>query len=282
MMTALHKFYSEEELLSFAKEQQSPPIYLVYIRVEEEDYNKFVSVWNKCDYRFSNIMIDVPNGYIKKFYEFVKRFRDKFPKVILGAGNVVTGEAVNDLILDCGVDFVKCGIASGGLCASYDQTGVFYPQLSVCVECSDIAHGLGAHIISDGSVQTVGDFAKGFCANADIMMAGSFFCGSRECNGEWTEQYDYTNHPLTASYFPPTRKFFRAYGMSSDIAINKYYNGQGLNEYRSSEGKVQIFPDKGPVENIAYNIIGGLKSTGSYIGAEEIRQFGKCATFIKI
>ena len=109
--------------------------------------------------------------------------RAEFPNHTILAGNVVTGEMVEELILS-GADIIKVGIGPGSVCTTRKKTGVGYPQLSAVLECADAAHGLGGHIISDGGCTCPGDVAKAFGAGADFVMMGGMLAGHDQSGGE--------------------------------------------------------------------------------------------------
>ena len=133
--------------------------------------------------------MDIANGYSDHFAQHVKKVREAFPNIVIIAGNVVTGEMTEELIL-AGADIVKVGIGPGSVCTTRIQTGVGYPQLSAVIECADAAHGLGGHIIADGGCTCPGDVAKAFAAGADFVMLGGMLAGHDEGGGEViTKQY---------------------------------------------------------------------------------------------
>ena len=208
------------------------------------------------------ICIDVANGYSEHFGDYVQRVRKMFPKSTIIAGNVVTADMTQELILR-GADIVKVGIGPGSVCTTRIQTGVGYPQLSAIIECADAAHGLGAHIIADGGCTCPGDVAKAFGAGADFVMLGGMLAGHIEGGGEVGED---------------SRVTF--YGMSSDTAMNKHHGG--VAEYRSSEGRTVSIPYRGPVRNTVLDILGGLRSACTYVGAPTLKQLSKCTTFIRV
>ena len=151
------------------------------------------------------LCIDVANGYSEHFVEFVKKARANFPDKIIIAGNVVTGEMVEELIL-AGADIIKVGIGPGSVCTTRVKTGVGYPQLSAIIECADAAHGLGGQIIGDGGCKVPGDVAKAFGGGSDFVMLGGMFAGHDESGGEIVEE---------------NGKTFRLfYGMSSQTAMD--------------------------------------------------------------
>ena len=200
------------------------------------------------------------------------------------AGNVVTQEMVEELIIHGKVDIVKVGIGSGSVCTTRLKTGVGYPQLSAIMECTDAAHGLGGHICSDGGCKVVGDVCKAFGANSDFVMLGSMFAGCDECEGEW--QYEYKTslgswQLVDPRNDNPKRKIsLKYYGMSSKDAMNKHHNG--VADYRTAEGKCVAVPYKGLAVDTLLDIYGGLRSACTYIGANKIKDFGKKTTFIQV
>ena len=207
------------------------------------------------------ICVDVANGYHEKFGQFIERVRTAYPDKTIIAGNVVTADMTQELILR-GADIVKVGIGPGSVCTTRFQTGVGYPQLSAIIECSDAAHGLGAHIIADGGCTSPGDVAKAFGAGADFVMLGGMLAGHTEGGGEVKDG----------------RVSF--YGMSSKAANEKHFGG--LKEYRSAEGKVVDIPYKGDVEHTVLDILGGIRSTCTYVGAAQLKNLSKCTTFARV
>jgi GMP reductase len=207
------------------------------------------------------ICIDVANGYSEHFGEFVSKVRKHYPKHTIIAGNVVTADMTQELILR-GADIVKVGIGPGSVCTTRIQTGVGYPQLSAIIECADAAHGLGGHIIADGGCTCPGDVAKAFGAGADFVMLGGMLAGHDEGGGEVADEH------------------ITFYGMSSETAMDKHSGG--VADYRSSEGRTVRVPYRGAVENTVKNILGGIRSTCTYVGAESLKQLSKCTTFVRV
>jgi GMP reductase len=212
------------------------------------------------------ICIDVANGYMSKLVDFCKQVREMYPNKIIIAGNVVTRELVEELIINGKVDIVKVGIGSGAVCTTRLQTGVGMPQFSSIVECADAAHGLGGHIISDGGICYPGDISKAFGAGGDFVMMGSMFAGHFECAGHLIEE--------------DGKEYKMFYGMSSDTAMNKFKGG--VAKYRSSEGKTVKVLCKGNIEHTIQNFLGGIRSTCTYVGAKRLKDLGKCCTFIRV
>jgi len=225
-----------------------------------------ISKLNENNISLKFICIDVANGYMAKLVDFCKKVRELYPNKIIIAGNVVTRELVEELILNGKVDIVKVGIGSGAVCTTRLQTGVGMPQFSSVMECSDAAHGLGGHIISDGGICVPGDISKAFGGGSDFVMMGSMFAGHTECAGELIEESG--------------KKYKLFYGMSSDTAMHKYKGG--IAKYRSSEGKTVKVPFKGKVSNTMDNFLGGVRSTCTYVGAKRLKDLGKCCTFMRV
>ncbi|PBC31778.1 GMP reductase 1 [Apis cerana] len=263
LFTTIHKYYSVEEWTNFAAEN---PKDLKYVAASsgtgKEDFERLSNVLTSVP-ELSFICLDVANGYSQHFVEYVRKVRAEFPNHTIIAGNVVTGEMVEELILS-GADIIKVGIGPGSVCTTRMKTGVGYPQLSAVIECADAAHGLKGHIISDGGCTCPGDIAKAFGAGADFVMAGGMFAGHEECGGDTIEKNG--------------KKYKLFYGMASNTAMNKH---AGVAEYRSSEGKTVEVPYKGPVESTVLDILGGLRSACTYTGAERLRELPRRATFIR-
>lgn len=212
------------------------------------------------------ICLDVANGYSEHFVEFVKQVRARFPHHTIMAGNVVTGEMVEELIL-AGADIIKVGIGPGSVCTTRKKTGVGYPQLSAVLECADAAHGLGGHIISDGGCTCPGDVCKAFGAGADFVMLGGMLSGHDQCGGEIVTK-------------PNGQRVKQFYGMSSETAMVKHHGG--VAEYRASEGKTVEVPYRGDVEPTILDILGGLRSACTYTGASKLKELPRRTTFIRV
>jgi len=227
--------------------------------------------------------LDVANGYTKVFADHVKRVRDVYPDAIISAGNVVTAEQTQELILS-GADIVKVGIGPGSVCTTRLKAGVGYPQLSAVIECADAAHGLGGHIIADGGCTCPGDVAKAFAAGADFVMLGGMLAGHDEGGGDIIGKYHQTNELTAATneWVPKMEQkyYVQFYGMSSKEANEKHNNG--LQKYRAAEGKTVTIPYRGTVVDTMDDILGGLRSACTYVGASKIKDLSKCATFIKV
>ena len=234
----------------------------------ERDFQRLSRIINSYP-EIHFICIDVANGYSERFGDYVADVREAFPHCTIIAGNVVTADMTQELILR-GADIVKVGIGPGSVCTTRIQTGVGYPQLSAIIECADAAHGLGGHIIADGGCTCPGDVAKAFGAGADFVMLGGMLAGHDEGGGQIYEDFTYT----------PKKLFVEFYGMSSDTAMDKHHGG--VANYRSSEGRTVRIPYKGAVQSTVLNILGGLRSACTYVGAPSLKQLSKCTTFVRV
>ena len=214
------------------------------------------------------IGLDVANGYTINFVDAIKRLREHLPQATMIAGNVVTGDMVMELIL-AGADIIKVGIGGGSVCTTRTKTGIGYPQLSAVIECADAAHGIGGHIIADGGCNSSGDIVKAFAAGADFVMIGGMLAGHEECDGELVFEDDVDE--------PVGMKF---YGMASNTAMERH--GHPNREYRGEEGKTVTVPYRGPVEYTVLDILGGIRSACTYVGAKRLKDLTKCATFVRV
>ncbi len=268
MMTALHKHYSLLELKKFfnstSPEKLKYVFYTIGLNGEDlEKLEKLISVLKKDT--IQNISIDVANGYTEHFINFVKKVREKYPKKIIMAGNVVTPEMTEQLILS-GADIVKIGIGPGSTCITRKIAGVGYPQLSAVIACSDAAHGMGGRICADGGCQVPGDITKAIGGGADFVMLGGMLAGHKESEQKIHKTKD--------------GKFLHFYGSSSEDAMNKHYGGVG--KYRANEGKAVKIPYLGKIEPTIQKILGGLRSACTYTGAANLKELPKRTTFIKV
>ncbi len=267
MLCAVHKHYSLAEWQAFFDRQQDDDIYariMVSTGVMDEDFERLGQIIGQHP-KLQFICIDVANGYAESFVEYVAKVRRAFPEKTIVAGNVVTGEMVEQLLL-CGADIAKVGIGPGSVCTTRVKTGVGYPQLSAVIECADAAHGLGGRIISDGGCSSAGDVAKAFGGGADFVMLGGMFAGHDESGGQLVER-DGQHYKLF-------------YGMSSDTAMKKHAGM--VADYRASEGKTVEVPYRGPLDETVKDILGGLRSTCTYVGASALRELSKRTTFIRV
>lgn len=286
VFTCLVKTYSVNELVNYFDSDQ-------YIRtnnvamsigITESDHNKFRAVYEQAGESLKYLCVDVANGYSERFADFIAELRNQYPHIVIIAGNVVTGDQTQELILR-GADIVKVGIGPGSVCTTRIKTGVGYPQLSAVIECADAAHGLGGHVIADGGCTGPGDVAKAFAGGADFVMLGGMLAGHNQGGGEIITKH-FANDEATrldnGNFMPhyEERKFVQFYGMSSKTANNKHFDG--LKNYRSSEGRTVLVPYKGDVQDTIQDVLGGVRSACTYVGAMKLKQLSKCATFIMV
>ncbi len=266
MLCAIHKHYTPAEWKTWLKKVDKD-IYqriMVSTGTSDNDMKKLQAILTAAP-QLQFICIDVANGYAESFVDFVSRVRESYPQITIVAGNVVTGEMVEELLL-AGADVVKVGIGPGSVCTTRVKTGVGYPQLSAVIECADAAHGLGGRIISDGGCICPGDVAKSFGGGADFVMLGGMLAGHDESGGQLVDR--------------DGQQYKLFYGMSSTTAMSKHVGG--VAEYRASEGKTVEVPYRGPVEETVRDILGGVRSTCTYVGAAELRELSKRTTFIRV
>jgi GMP reductase len=262
MFTALHKHYATEELKKAGLSGD-----FSFITFGIEDMDKIDKVMDALkDDGANKICLDVANGYTETFVDFIRDVRKHHPKKIIMAGNVATADMTEALIL-AGADIVKVGIGPGSACMTRAMTGVGFPQLSSIIECADAAHGLGGLICADGGCRMPGDVAKAFGAGADFVMLGGMLAG----HAENTSQEDLKK--LSGS-----NNKIAYYGMSSEVAMNKYAGG--VARHRASEGRVVEVEYKGDVKDTVRDILGGLRSACTYVGASRLKELSKRTTFV--
>ena len=264
MITCLTKQHDVKKLKQYKNLKSLYKNIALSIGIKDEDFDRLDKVLKEFSF-FRFICVDVANGYSERFSSFIKSIREKYPTKTIIAGNVVTADMAQELILS-GADIVKVGIGPGSVCTTRIQTGVGYPQLSAVMECADAAHGLGAHIIADGGCTCPGDVAKAFGGGADFVMLGGMFAGHKEGGGKKVKKNG--------------SQFIEFYGSSSDTALDKHYGG--LSDYRSSEGKKVQLKYRGKIKDTVLNILGGIRSSCTYVGAPSLKQLSKCTTFIRV
>lgn len=271
IITTFHKYYSVDEYKKFFKTFNSPDYVAYSLGIRDEDIKKLKTMIRaKLMDKFSFVCIDVPNGYLERFLESVQQIRKLCPKHIIIAGNVVTNEMTEEIILN-GADIVKIGIGPGSVCTTRRMTGVGYPQLSAVIECADAAHGMANNqgvglIIADGGQKYPSCIAKAFCAGADFNMFGSMFSGFEQSGGETIEK----DGKLYKEYF----------GSSSNKALAEFYGKKDA--HRASEGRYALIPHKGDLGDFLQDLFGALRSTGTYIGARKMKEFARRATFVRV
>ena len=288
VFTCLVKTYPVESLIEYfnAGIIERTNNVAMSIGITDSDLAKLEQVYQQVENNLKYVCIDVANGYSERFAATVRKVRASYPDFVIIAGNVVTGEMTEELIL-AGADIVKVGIGPGSVCTTRIQTGVGYPQLSAVIECADAAHGLGGHIIADGGCTCPGDVAKAFAAGADFVMLGGMLAGHDEGGGDVITKYYETNeieyevmdHLEKRKHKIEEKQFVKFYGMSSDAANTKHFGG--LKDYRSSEGREVLVPYRGEVARTVQDLLGGIRSTCTYAGAMKLKQLSKCTTFVR-
>jgi len=266
-LTALHKHYPEDELVAFFASKGG--VHAFYsLGAVAADLAKLAAVRKRAQPRL--LCIDVANGYFERFLDVVKQVRDESPDSVIMAGNVVTGDMTEALVL-AGADIVKIGIGPGSVCTTRRVTGVGYPQLSAIIECADAAHGLKGQVCADGGCTSPGDVAKAYGAGADFVMLGGMLAGHDECAGDIRyEDRDGQKIPVAMQF----------YGMSSETAMKRYSGG--VAHYRAAEGKTVETTYRGPVDNTMAEIMGGVRSMMTYIGATQLKEVSKRTTFVRV
>lgn len=288
-MTALHKHYTVEQLVDFfgpksseedkklLKENKHAMQHSFYsMGIVDKDLEKFEQVLSKVgywrhdlpdeeNYGIKMVCIDVANGYMQSFVDFCRKFREKHPDLIIMAGNVVTGDIVEELVFS-GIDIIKVGIGPGSACTTRKVAGVGRSQLSAVIETADAAHGLKGQVCSDGGCTVPADLSKAFGAGADFVMLGGMLAGHEECELEAIEKNG--------------EKFFKFYGMSSEEAMNKHSGG--VAKHRAAEGKCVEIPNRGQIEDTIVSILGGIRSACTYVGAKNLKELPKRTTFYRV
>ena len=278
MVTCLHKYHTYEELVKYFQLPTAKEYIWISIGYDKKWLDFVIKLRNAIG--TFHICIDVPNGQMDDFVDYCKLIRQRSPYSIIMAGNVTDPSSTQELIIHGGVDIVKVGIGPGSACTTRFMTGCGYPQLSACIDNSFVAHGLKAEdrhlglICSDGGCRTSGDIAKAFGGGADFVMLGGYFAGVNECEGEW-------DHSLKhADDWGKDLVTFNYYGMSTHKSQQD--NAEGKKSYRASEGTKITVPAKGPAEDLIHEMLGGIRSACTYIGATSIKDMPKCASFCKV
>lgn len=266
ILTAFHKFYTLDDYKHHVQTHGplDPEYFMVSTGITERDFTNLSDIVSEFEVKW--ICIDVANGYMERFVEYCKKVREAFPDKIIVAGNVVSREMTEELIINGKVDVVKVGIGPGSACTTRLKTGVGMPQLSAIIECADAAHGLGGFIIGDGGITCPGDMAKAYGGGADFVMCGGVFSGHNENPGEIIEENG--------------KRYKLFYGMSSEHAMNTHFGK--MESYRSSEGRVVKVPYKGSLDKTIEDYLGGVRSCCTYINAKCVKDIPKCTTFVLV
>lgn len=284
MMTALRKHYTADQFVNFYNNNNTDLIFYSF-GLNDSDSEK-LSITKKKIPNLNKVCIDVANGYSSLFVDLIKKHRDNYPDDIIMAGNVVSGEMTEELI-NAGVDIVKIGIGSGALCTTRVMAGVGIPQFSAILECTDSARVNNGYICSDGGIVNPGDLGKAFGAGADFVMLGSVLAGHYESDEPVysPDKKDQlacspSDYFSMANTYPSSSNYIKVYGMSSDTAQKKHVGE--VKEYRSSEGRTLYIPYKGFVNNTVLSFLGGLRSTLTYTGSQNLDDLYHNTTFIQV
>lgn len=274
MLTALSKYYTFNELLNFFKIKKRQKYCFYTVGLEDNSWENMIKLKSELsDINFPRmICFDVANGMTEISVQFLKKIRKMCPESIIMAGNIIGANMAEHLILS-GADICKVGLGQGSACLTRVKTGVGYPQLSAVDESSYTAHGLSGHVCSDGGCTRVGDICKAFAVGGDFVMLGGFFAGHKECEGTWIDENG-------CKYYEGRDGLYHEfYGMASNMAQQKY-NG-GIKKYRAEEGKSALVKYRGVIDDAVSEIIGGISSCCTYVGARKIKDLPKCASFIR-
>ena len=216
------------------------------------------------------LAIDTAHGHTSRVMEAVRTIKSKLPEVQLITGNVATYEGAKELA-SLGVDGIKVGIGPGSICTTRVVSGAGVPQMTAIMECSRATREAGVPLIADGGIKFSGDITKAIAAGADAVMIGSLLAGTDESPGE------------TILYQGRTFKTYRGMGslgaMSTGQA-NRYE--QDPNAKLVPEGIEGRVASKGPLADLSYQLVGGLKSGMGYCGAKNLRELQEKAKFLRI
>lgn len=216
------------------------------------------------------IVLDTAHGHSKGVIEAVRKIKREYPELQVVAGNVATGEATVDLI-EAGADAIKVGIGPGSICTTRVVTGIGVPQITAIVDCAKAAKEYGIPIIADGGIKYSGDITKAMAAGASAVMAGSLFAGTEESPGE--------------EVLYEGRRYKEYRGMGSEGAMDSgsedRYFQEKVKKYvpEGVEGRIHY---RGPLGDVVYQLIGGLRSGMGYVGAKDIKDLQEKARFMKI
>jgi len=267
MMTCLHKFHSDEELTEIYKNSDLKRYVFYSMGMRKEEYEKFNRLKKRLD--IDKVSIEVANGYMRCFVDYVKRIRDENPDIVIMAGNVCTAEGCEDLFY-AGADIIRVGIGNGKCCTTRNVAGVGVPQLSALLECCKVAQRLKFYICSDGGIREIADFSKAFVAGADLVMVGSFFAGYDQSGGDIIEMtIDGKNVRMK-----------EVYGMASYKAMEKHY--KEILDYKAAEGKDFYQPVKGDISHLLKEVKGGIRSCMTYIDAKTIDEMKYKGDFVLV
>jgi IMP dehydrogenase len=220
------------------------------------------------------LVVDIAHGHSDSAIEMVRQLKARFPRVDVIGGNVATPDGVRDLVA-AGADAVKVGVGAGSICITRIVTGFGVPQLTAVADCAAAGQELGVPVIADGGIRTSGDITKALAVGASTVMLGSLLAGTDESPG--------------ASVVRNGRRYKIVRGMASLMAN---IDRQEVEQHREvdpedwervvPEGVEAMVPDRGPVQDVVYQLVGGLRSGLSYAGAATIEELWQNAEFVRI
>jgi IMP dehydrogenase len=216
------------------------------------------------------IAIDSAHGHSQRVMDAIKRLKSKFPEVDLLAGNVASYEGARDLCR-LGVDGIKVGIGPGSICTTRVVSGAGVPQITAISECARATREAKIPLISDGGVKYSGDVTKAIASGADSVMIGSLLAGTDESPGE------------TILYQGRTFKTYRGMGSMGAMSLGSSERyAQSANGKLVPEGIEGRVPYKGPLSEMAYQLIGGLRAGMGYCGCRTIAELQQHARFLRV
>lgn len=220
------------------------------------------------------LVVDIAHGHSDGALDMVRALKQRFPNVDVVGGNVATAEGVRDMVL-AGADAVKVGVGAGSICITRIVTGFGVPQLTAVAECAETGRGLGVPIIADGGIRTSGDITKALAVGSSTVMLGSLLAGTDESPG--------------ANVVRSGRRYKVVRGMAS---LTANIDRQAVEAHREvdpedwervvPEGVEAMVPTRGPVKDVVYQLVGGLRSGLSYAGAATIPELWDNAEFVRI
>jgi IMP dehydrogenase len=211
------------------------------------------------------LLIDVAHGYHKLVGEAIEEIKTRLEQIEVIAGSVATGEATKYLC-EKGADAIRVGIGNGSLCETRIRTGVGIPQVSALLECVAIADTYSVPVIADGGIRNVGDVCKGLACGADTIMLGSLLSGTKESPGEIEKVGKWPNEQL-----------YKKYRGSASLDSKK-----SRGDKKNVEGNHKVIPYKGKVKRIINDIREGLRSSFSYVGANNLSEFHSKVELIQV
>ena len=223
-------------------------------------------VKNKVDI----LSLDTAHGHSEKVLEMTKKIKAKFPTTPLISGNVSTAEATRDLI-ECGADVVKVGMGPGSICTTRIVSGIGMPQITAVLDCAEVASKLNKTIIADGGIKNTGDIPKAIAAGASAVMIGSLFAGTTESPG---------NVEIFQGRSFKVYRGMGSLGAMTQGSKDRYF--QDENSKFVPEGVEGRVPFRGPISDIVFQMIGGLKSGMGYCGVKNIEELKTKVKFVKI